>query len=392
MITRRRAILSSIAAASPSLASIREITYQDGNLRLQVTLESIEDVLRSDTEILNFPGYIEFEGMILLTHGRGQHNLKDDRRTAAISRDGKTWQLAEPGSPYLDNLQNSGIWGKMRDGSWLYIDPYPDKFPAETKKFLESISPNPSHAKIRLTNPRWRTRRFAKTGELAETWTATVTNLPWEEASYENYGSILDLPNGDLYTAFQVILQPPPPLSSSVFFARSKDRGKTWQYIQTITPSLVKEKLEQGFCEPDTVHLANGDLLCILRTGSFGSLYQVRSTDGGNTWSAPEKLGWPGVKPKLRLLSNGVLAMSTGRGHYGRPQVTCAMFSIDGTGRVWEPPMNFHVGPGCSYAWNTEKKGRFCVIYSHSDFWHPLGTNNLPYQAIKMARFRVEKS
>jgi hypothetical protein len=142
---------------------------------------------------------------------------------------------------------------------------------------------------------------------------------------------------------------------------------------------------EVGFCEPDLEVLANGDILCMMRTGSDTPMYQSRSTDAGRTWSKPVCIGWPGVKPHLRLLSNGVLACSAGRGIYGHPQVTYAMFSIDGTGEEWEYPLSFHTGPGCSYTSNLERDGKLYVVYSHSSFTEPSGTYELPYHAIKWA-------
>jgi hypothetical protein len=120
-----------------------------------------------------------------------------------------------------------------------------------------------------------------------------------------------------------------------------------------------------------------------MRSGGRSPMYQARSKDGGRTWSEPKSIGWPGVKPHLRLLSNGVLACSSGRGMYGQPQVTYAMFSLDGTGEVWEYPFAFHTGPGCSYTSNMERDGKFYVAYSHSDFTRPAGEHGLAHQAIK---------
>ncbi len=112
--------------------------------------------------------------------------------------------------------------------------------------------------------------------------------------------------------------------------------------------------------------------------------------DGGRSWSAPTTTGWPGVKPRLHLLPNGVLACASGRGAYGHPQVTYVMLSLDGTGEHWEYPFAFHTGPGCSYTSTMVRDGMLHVVHSHSDFTRDFGTHGLAVQAIKRAVIGVE--
>ena len=141
-----------------------------------------------------------------------------------------------------------------------------------------------------------------------------------------------------------------------VFIVRSGDGGRTWDYVTQFDPNEVKpvygisdRPVDEGFDEAHMTKLPNGDILCVMRTGSYSPLWQTRSRDGGRTWDTPESMGWPGAKPQLQVLPNGVLACASGRGSYGHPQVTHVMISIDGTGHQWEAPFNFHTGPGCSY-------------------------------------------
>jgi len=75
--------------------------------------------------------------------------------------------------------------------------------------------------------------------------------------------------------------------------------------------------------------LPNGDLLCVMRTGSGKPLMQSRSSDGGRTWSKPTPTGVLGVDPDLTVMKNGVAVLT-----YGRPGIWIA-FSPDGTGRKW---------------------------------------------------------
>jgi hypothetical protein len=77
----------------------------------------------------------------------------------------------------------------------------------------------------------------------------------------------------------------------------------------------------------------NGDWLAVVRTGSSAksSLVSVRSTDHGQTWSAPEKLPIAGKLPTLQLLPSGVLALLT-----AHTKNHCRLYlSTDGNGRAW---------------------------------------------------------
>ena len=358
---------------------LQEAIYTNNQEILKVSVERCEVLLKSD-EILNFPRIIELEGeRLVLAYGRGQHG-GDESRPVALSNDfGKTWVDPPPDFPMADNVQTSGIMGYLMDGTIAYIDVFP-------VNAGWSRADGPYHRVAQVEDPIFRFRRFSNWGELLEDSTFKVLNLPWKTASYELYGTLLEMENGDLLTAF--LGQVGTPLESrhnmTTFVVRSTDGGKTFEHVWSFCPEIDGEPVgDEGYSEPDMAVLANGDILCVMRTGSRSPMYQSRSTDGGCTWSEPRSIGWPGVKPHLRLLGNGVLACSSGRGIYGQPQVTYAMFSIDGTGEVWEYPFAFHTGPGCSYTSNMERDGKFYVVYSHSSFTSPVGTHGLPCQSIK---------
>jgi len=123
----------------------------------------------------------------------------------------------------------------------------------------------------------------------------------------------------------------------------STDGGNNWRYLSHLCddPSLGNE----GPDEMDLVRLASGELLSVFRTGtSSGShIHQVRSTDGGETWSRPRDLGSVGVSPQLLLLTNGVLVCT-----YGTRDVH-VMASWDGTGREWSKQLLIHKGEGSGY-------------------------------------------
>ena len=116
-----------------------------------------------------------------------------------------------------------------------------------------------------------------------------------------------------------------------VWVVGSKDRGKTWQTLGT--PGYWAELGDEGMGEPGITELANGDLLMVLRNGEWGEpIFQTRSTDGGRTWSKPQKLPATGVWPTPCLLSNGMLVVAVGR---GRPPHYHLWVSPDGRGETW---------------------------------------------------------
>ena len=365
---------------------LKEAVYSDAQRQLRVSVAR-EQILLQSEEILNFPRIIELEGeSLVLAYGSGRHGGEEGRPVAVSDDFGATWADPPKGFPMSDNVQTSGIMGYMSDGTIAYID----VFPVNAEWSREA---GPYHQVAGLDDPVFRLRRFSRTAALLEDTQFRVADLPWTTASYELYGSLLELRNGDYLTAFQAHVGKASETRHdfTTFIARSRDLGRSFECVWPFHPELDGEPVgDQGFCEPDLEVLANGDILCMMRSGSGSPLYQSRSTDGGSTWSTPECVGWPGVKPHLRLLENGVLACSTGRGLYGQPQITSALFSLDGTGATWEHPFAFHTGPGCSYTSNMERGGQFYVVYSHSSFTRPAASHGLPHQSIKWVVLDVD--
>jgi len=89
----------------------------------------------------------------------------------------------------------------------------------------------------------------------------------------------------------------------AAFAAISRDGGHTWRETREIARSA-----EMSFHEPALAHLANGRLLCHLRTepnDGGGYLYQVVSDDNGETWSDPERTPIWGYPADIVQLPDG---------------------------------------------------------------------------------------
>ena len=373
-------------------AGLTQAVYVSADYRLEVTLERIDVLIKSEEEIVNFPRLIRLQGdKLVLPYGRGRHTGDESRLAAYSDDDGKTWQEFPKGSHWNDNVQTSGVLGYLKDGTIAYIDVFPldmGDYKDLKKPWYQTYFPNPS----------WRIRRFSDSGDLLENTTFKVKNLPWKEAAYYCYGDILDFGNGELLCPLSAQvpstkIKEGSRIGITTFFARSTDNGKSFHYLSHIAPELDGQPFgPEGFNEPTLKILPDGEIICLLRTSSYTPLYQVRSNDRGETWSTPVSTGWPAVKPDLCLLENGLLACSSGRGSYGHPQITHVMFSLDGRGERWEAPFVFHTGPGCSYTSNMEKNGKLYVAFSDSSFTKEKGTYALPYQSIKWAVLKVNRT
>jgi len=396
---------------------IRDATYERNGRTASINVDRIDTWLDLTNSVINFPGLVELDGnRMFLTYHLGRHGGHEPLQTVVSDDAGSTWHEAPTDHPLIDRHPaternildfSSGVLGYPKDGSIVRID-------HDTVELAQSWRDRTSgsyHEVGQVENPTFRFRRWSKQGDVIGAHDFKVRGLPFKRASYQSYSSLIELENGNYLTALEwVDILPEDQWTIDgrgrtrntrigVFIVRSTNQGETWEYVQKFDAGEVMpaygpgdRSVDEGFDEADLAITRSGDILCVMRTGSYSPMFQSRSTDGGHTWSTPTNTGWQGVKPRLTLLPNGVLACAAGRGSYGHPQVTHVMLSLDGNGKHWEWPFAFHTRGGCSYTSRMYRDDRLHIVYSDSDFTRELGTVGLPSQQILRAVVDVRAS
>lgn len=86
------------------------------------------------------------------------------------------------------------------------------------------------------------------------------------------------------------------PEDIDIVVRRSSDNGKTWSEPQTV---IEGKGYKHGYGDPALVQCQNGDVLCVFAGGNGYwassvsdpiSIYVMRSTDRGQTWTGPEDI------------------------------------------------------------------------------------------------------
>ena len=132
-----------------------------------------------------------------------------------------------------------------------------------------------------------------------------------------------------------------PYYSAEIF--RSSDNGKSFEHRAHMEyPADGKEYPYNsgGFSDSDFEFMPDGSIVWFMRSSWMGytgkewaPMYWTRSTDGGHTWSKPEKFAPVGILPRLCTLGNGVTLLCYARpGHYVH---AC----LNESGTKWSEPL-----------------------------------------------------
>ena len=246
-----------------------------------------------------------------------------------------------------------------------------------------------------------------------EPWGARVQGLPravepWSESSrtwwarINWFSDIVVLEEGRFVTSLSMRFQ--GDARESTVALGSEDQGRHWRYLSTMAGPDVVPDAREGFDEPCLIRLEDGDLMCISRVGSGADqpLARTCSSDGGQTWSAPDRLPAYSVAPQICRLQSGVLALST-----GRPGLFL-WFSPDPRGQDWHcfDVTTFHNATlDESFRIDTDLKqttaytallevedNRLFLVYDRTPFgWQPVPADSGEHSQIWLLEVAVER-
>ena len=262
------------------------------------------------------------------------------RSRAYLSEDaGETWAEAPRDFPmvtrdartgWMTENWDSGAWGYLRDGSIARID--------HNTHLQHTLGHDRSqghmHERFQQEDPEFRWHRYARDGSKAGALdvqgprTAAGPSVvpvlfPHSGTGRRGHpdGAGVGRPAVRIRAARRHASGRVRKFRFGTFIVRSSDGGRTWKYVAKFDPAEVNpvygvhdRGVDEGLDEADLAVLPNGDILCVMRADSYAPMFQARSRDSGHTWSEPESTGWQGVKPRLEVLPNGVLACAAGRG------------------------------------------------------------------------------
>ena len=163
--------------------------------------------------------------------------------------------------------------------------------------------------------------------------TVKLTTSPYRDG-FSRTG-VIELSDGRVAYA---VTEQPPPENRHTYVLYSRTSCRTWD-----PPVLIVKSPELSYIEPHLAEVSPGEIYCILRTSNLGvpatsqsdmgCLYGCRSTDGGQTWSAPDSTGMFGLPGDLLVLRDGRLLCTYGR--RTAPFGIRACVSED-AGRTWQ--------------------------------------------------------
>ena len=125
---------------------------------------------------------------------------------------------------------------------------------------------------------------------------------------------------------------PPRGHYYTIYYFSSQDDGSTWHWTSRIDQTKAMPSDVEGPCEPTMVRLRDGRLLTIfreVRRPPSRNLWKAYSNNSAKTWSGLSITSAWSVWPQLVLMSNGILALSSGRPGVG------LWLSLAGDGLEW---------------------------------------------------------
>jgi len=141
----------------------------------------------------------------------------------------------------------------------------------------------------------------------------------------------------------------------NAYVLRSPDGGDSWQLVM-MADGRAAAGGYAGFSEPYPMVWPDGRIMTLLRSGLGQPAYLVRSTDGGKTWSRPEKTPIISKHPTVTRLSDGAVVCTYPR-RFARPYGIRARFTTD-MGQTWSDEAvladNFEIEDGLAFPLTVE--------------------------------------
>jgi len=268
-----------------------------------------------------------------------------------------------------------------KDATIWHLYSYPEPYPSgQAQRFHDTLTKF-SRGGMEILQVRDVILNLSQPG-----YTAPASLFDWEvrDAAVETeirgmpWGTIIDSSDGGLLSVMYLITADDRRYYQKDQYyrdilLRSSDGGETWNQYSTIAYVPRDQKPawmgDEGPNEGSIVRLADNRLYVVFRTGGDGGIGNAWSSDDGKTWTSPTPIGFKGVAPRLHRLSNGALALST-----GRPGPVVLRFSVDGTGEKWSHATELFTGMSSRYTDLVElEPGKLLVVYDSIPYgWHAI--------------------
>jgi BNR repeat-like domain len=269
------------------------------------------------------------------------------RNMLTISRDqGTTWGPAEPVPDYgWTGTECAGLTvmrsGRVLLNQWRFhwhpkrvADRMPDRAALVWPERLMGRVAMSQELDLWAPNPAELAAQFPWARGGGETWVHLSDDagetfphsVCLDTAGYSGgYGmrGAVELPDGDLLLPLSDV-----PHYRRIFVVRSSDGGERWS-----APVPVAELPGHEFEEPAPLVLPSDRVLLMLRDNSSRILHAVHSDDGGRTWSAPRATGIADYPAHLIMLADGRVAAVTGA---RRPPYGIAIYLSADQGETWD--------------------------------------------------------
>jgi len=315
------------------------------------TLQPLDMTLvESSNEHINFCFANNYsDGSIYIGHSKGIHTVTEYGHKDVSYDNGRTWQ---------ESKVNFGFNSfEMTDGTKCCIGCWDSK--CATEHVITRAMMKPGSDEV-----------------ISDSSTITLER----PSSFRLHRDVVRCKSGRLLLTGYGLWENDPKYHS--FVIASDDEGATWFYLSTIMDDPERKYIE-GPNECAVMELANGELLAEVRVHATTGMYQLRSTDGGKSWTNEGQIRTYAAAPAMRMTHDGVLLVIS-----GRPGVYL-LVDFSGTGREWQE-VAIYTGSGSSYASVLETEpGILTILHDTSDFgsWR---TQTL-FSQLVCCRFRLTR-